>query len=354
MNNADPQNTGRSRYSSLGNGIIERELFASYMQSGVSLDKDSSILFLTTDSIKAVYLNGNIKFGHKVSIHGFITPLLTANNIIYTASGTRPEVYSFDKNGNLKHTYILERRIGVAPFNIDKEGIIYCIDINKNLYALGSSGDINWRVRVEGAYPYSVGMSFSSNGKILYIPGDSSTIIAFDIQNKSVLWKYGTIKMSNAPLVDANGNIYLLPKYEKKGEAKFICLRPDGSLKWAYTFNNSGNLMYYSNSPTIDKNGNVYFATDTLYSLDYEGNLRWKKGLKGFSNSHLVCDVNSNICVGTMGVEGFKISISCFHSDGNLKWEILETEDRVGGSPAIGFERLFYPSSRGSKLFIIK
>ena len=354
MNNADPQNTGRSEYANNITGIIESVLPARYTRSGISINHDSSFVFLTSDSLKSISFNGELRFAYKIGGQSLVTPLIDSDGKIYTASSIKRELYQFDNKGNLIYTFKLDGSLVAPLLNIDKDGTIYCIDEIKNLYALSPEGYIKWKIHMPGANPYSFGISFSPNGKTIYIPGESSTLIAFDTQDKMILWEYGTVKMSNAPVVDSDGNIYLLPKYEKGDNSQFICLKPDGVIKWAYPFINNGNSLFNSNSPTIDKKGNIYFATDSLFALDFNGSLRWKKGLKGFSDSHLISDINSDIVVGTMGIEGFKISIACFTSEGSMKWEFIESQNQVGGSPAIGFGRIVYPSWRGSKLYIIK
>lgn len=355
MSNGNPQNTGRSREELNLSGIIEDEINAQYMQSGISVHNDSLFLFIT-DSLYAVNIIGKIKeFSYSIGDPSLVTPLIDSEGNIYTASSIKPKIYSLDQQGDLRYNYTTEGGINGPMLNIDKNGRLFFLDDQKYLYSLDTSGDLLWRQKLSNASNYSFGMSFSPEGHILYIPGKNKTLIAFDIRTQSIIWEYGDIPLRNAPVVDSYGNIYILPKYEAQGKANLITLNPDGDIKWKYSFYNNGESLFNSNTPTIDKNGNIYFATDSLYSLNFNGELNWKQPLKGFSDSHLICDYNSNIYVGTMGVENnTKIAISCFDKTGELQWELLFNQIQIGGSPAIAYGKLFYPSWRGSKLFVIK
>jgi outer membrane protein assembly factor BamB len=105
------------------------------------------------------------------------------------------------------------------------------------------------------------------------------------------------------------------------------------------------------NTPTIDKMGNIYVAFDTLYSLDYGGNLRWKTELSLTCDCPLVCDNMGNVFVGTMA----PIEMRAYSTDGILLWSIKdETQAQVGGSPALVDNILYFPTWDSSKLYIIQ
>jgi hypothetical protein len=160
--------------------------------------------------------------------------------------------------------------------------------------------------------------------------------------------------MHNPPVIDSYGNIYLLPRYNPQGidKQKFYSINKNGESRWIFEFDYKVSI-FNSNTPTIDEAGNIYFATDTLYSLNYSGKLNWKVNLDGFCDCPLVCDINSNIYVGTMGSEA-GIAISSYDVNGNLNWKISDSQDQVGGSPAIGFNSLYFPTWKSTKIYCIK
>lgn len=102
---------------------------------------------------------------------------------------------------------------------------------------------------------------------------------------------------------------------------------------------------------TIDKYGNFYFAVDTLYSFDFNGNVRWKFFLGGLSYSSIVNDSYGNIYLGVGTLKKF-ISVN---NEGNLLWSVDIPEEFNGHSPAIGNnERIYIPSFKSKKVFAIK
>ena len=92
----------------------------------------------------------------------------------------------------------------------------------------------------------------------------------------------------------------------------------------------------------MDKNGNYYFALDTVYSLDYGGNLRWKLGLERESGEPLICDNNGLVFVPLwVGTE-----MSAVSSEGEMIWQLdFPGYVSMGQSPAIGNNQTMYVAS---------
>ena len=105
----------------------------------------------------------------------------------------------------------------------------------------------------------------------------------------------------------------------------------------------------------MDKNGNFYFAYDTLYSVDYNGQLRWKMAMNGQVESPLISDINNNLFV-TVGNNSMFREVRSINVSGSINWSLpIENTQLVGFSAAIGYNsRLYVPSFIGQKIFCIK
>lgn len=122
-----------------------------------------------------------------------------------------------------------------------------------------------------------------------------------------------------APVIGNDGTIYLIGEYpgQAKGggvrNAGLFAISPDGNMKWFlsrpresaliykhsvtsatdgtlflrmwdssfYALNSSGEVkwskrMTLSSDPVVDNNGFVYVGTDTIYSFEQDGTIRWK------------------------------------------------------------------------------
>jgi len=161
-------------------------------------------------------------------------------------------------------------------------------------------------------------------------------------------WTFGTVVMYRSPLVDSQGNIYLIPgDSEEPGITTLYSLSDNGEIRWSYNFK----YQYYSRGslPTIDKYGNIYYGVnDTLYSLNYSGLLNWKAELIGFAHCPLVCDDESNIYVGTDGRDSERgtAAMAKFNINGAFLWRIVVDGGRgVGPSPSIGNNSRLYIST---------
>jgi hypothetical protein len=354
MNHHDPQSTGRCKFSGPENENVEWEIEANNLQTGVSIGYENTIYFGT---LKAINERGDMKWFYNMSALSAMTPLVTSDSAIIM--GSSDTLYSIGYNGIIKWKYKTDGILFAPLLNIGADKTIYIIDSQKQLYALDENGNLKWNLTDNRFNTAGFGTAFSPDGNFLYCPGEGVSVLAIDVHNKIVVWTFGVKSMRNSPVVDSDGNIYLLPWYAEpnKSEVQFYSIKPNGSIRWSFDFYHSTNASYNSNTPTIDLYGNIYFSDDSLYSINYYGVLNWKIPLKGFNDCPLVCDLNGNIYVGSMGIDPFitNIAITCYTMDGQLKWQILLNQDQVGGSPALGKNAdLYFPSWRSNKLYKIK
>jgi hypothetical protein len=355
MNRGNPQGTGRSKFPGPRNGNVVWEYEAFEVETGISLDENNTSYFVPlSDGIHAVNEDGNrewfVEFKGEASL---MTPILSSDGSIYAGMGNI--LYSTTKEGMVKWEYKTDDNFeGMVNLGID--GTIYIVDRSKNLYSISPEGDLLWRISDERFNYFSNGIVFSPDGSTLYIPGSSVSLIAFDVNNKLVKWTFGTIVMFRSPLVDSQGNIYLLPgDSEEPGTTTLYSLTDQGVIRWSYNFSYQNYSL--GSLPTIDKLGNIYYGVnDTLFSLNYSGLLNWKVELIGKAACPLVCDDESNIYVGTdgQGSERFTAAITKINSNGELLWRIVLDGFGVAASPSIGNNsRLYLPPWKWINIYCI-
>jgi outer membrane protein assembly factor BamB len=225
------------------------------------------------------------------------------------------------------------------------------------LYAISEDGALVWKIENESfGYGIHVNMAFSPDGSTVYLPGAHSSITAFDLTTKTVKWTFGTSYMDNGPMIDSQGNIYVLTGETGALTGTLYSLDHNGNIRWS--FEHSSISGYYNMlDPTIDKEGNIYLATDTLYALDYSGKLRWKLGLNNRINyTPLVCDKMGTVYLNTVGATLYDNLILSVSKDGEINWSIPVTDVRsTGESPAITSDgTLIFPTFRSDYLLVIK
>lgn len=359
MNHGDPQGTGRSKYSGPAQGIITGYIPSGMMQNSIVIGNNKTVYFSPTrdtTSLKAANYAGDILW--QVNMRSFdanLTPLIANNDNIYFYSRFQNDhygIYAASPQGDIKWSYTQTSTFSLG-MNIGKDGTIYFIDDDHNLIALSSNGELKWECndpRFQAA-AYSI-LTFSPDGETLYLNCYSgATLAAFDLINKTIKWTWGTDKLFNTPVVDAQGNIYIFPSSFDSGVKKFYSLNSNGTIRWEFEY--SLNSEFFNGlDPTIDKNGNIYFGYTSIYSLTYEGKLRWEYRFENDANfCPLICDKDGNIYAGTLYNK-----IISLDNNGNLRWEVTAEIDRtLGCSPAISEDGLlFFPAYRSERIVIIK
>ncbi len=360
MHHHDPQSTGRSKYSGPQTGVIAKKVYVGMSYSGISIGYNSSAFigtFYPYDFYSLDY-EGNIKWKYS-SLFCYTTPLISSDSIIYAAGNQ--SFFAFTHSGDTlwkKNLSTLDKIVSVG-INIDKNGNIYYIDYNNTLTVLDKNGNIKWKLRDERFLNWTdAAPTFSPDGNTLYVQGISVSVIAVDINNKTVKWIFGDKRLLSSPVIDNAGNIYIIPGEQWFSNQRSIySLNQQGVVNWKYDF--IAETLWDNTEPTIDFDGNVYFGTDTLYSITNGGKLRWKKSLNGTEIvSPLICDKDNVIYLGVQDPDNGDNKIIAVKGNGEIKWEIIDTIEReLGVSPALTEEgTLFYPTWNNEigNFFIIK
>lgn len=337
MYNHDPQNTGRSEYTGPGEdaAILLEWTPNLQLQTSIALGHDDGI-FLNTclDSggihIKKINMNGNVIWNTIVGddSYSYTTPTISTNSILYTSSndGTIWAISTTD--GSLLWETYINDYIYSMSIVLDQEGNLY-FPSWKHLNSINSQGTLRWSVPIEDLN--QVG-AISPDGLVLYY-GSQSILYAISTTDGSIINSFRARSVL-APTVSNEGNLF----FQNGFDTSIVCLSPDFNVIWRYYVGREGGNNVSTESGTLDYEGNYYTtASGKLWSLTFEGALRWQIDLPDFGQSTaLICDSENNIYVLgyiTSGAGGSKI-IS-YTSNGELRWEIMSTFTSFYEVPAI-------------------
>jgi len=343
----DPQNTGRSIYSGPKAGVLNWEIDSSYyLNSELILDDKDNLYVVSSVGDIALYkfkpdglADWWIKYSYSQKVA--TTPLITSSGNIIVADNRK--IFSINESGNINWIFNTGNPLFITGMNIDKEGNIYFTDAGETLYSLDQNGNLNWTYTDSRFYSNEeVGIGFSPDGKTLYMPGFDISLFAFDIIERKIKWSIDKGNVRSSPMIDSQGNIYIIARPEENDTLVFYSLASNGSEKFSYKFTNKGG-EYRKIDPTIDKNGNLFFAGDSLYSLDYSGNLRWKLGLPDFNLSPLVNDKDGNIYLITNDY-----TILSVNNNGYINWTFpFDRGGSLGYSTIISSNNILYMNVLG-------
>jgi len=357
MFHGNPQSNGRSKYYGAKVGIIESKITLNDFHAGVVLANDSVIFIADNFSQKLIDKTGKLKWEFLTSEETITTPIITSDGKIFSAYETG-NIYCYSINGNKQWTFKTKGHISCKNIINDKNGNIYVVDKNKILYCISSSGNKIWELQEERISP-NAGLSFSPNGEKLFLSGKLG-VLCIDIISQSIIWSFGNIDSYGAPLIDSQGNIYIISgNRNDETSIGLYSLYSDGKIRWCFKNHQWREEWGFYSTPaemTMDKYGNIYFGMDTLYSVDYNGKLNWKKTF-GFTASALTCD-NDNVVYfieDLSGKQSMKL-YAIYGESGNIKWSILINEPHLTSttsSLAIANGRIYLPT-QGKYFYIIK
>lgn len=359
MYRGDPQGTGRSKGFGPQVGIIEWSIDTLNVSTGIAIGSDSTIYFGVSRQIGgesfsaliATTQNGSIKWQFELNPRNIwlSSPVVSSDNVIYISDPYNYKFCAIHSNGLLKWDLDVGSLIMQTGINIGKDGTIYVIGLTTNvwtLYAISKSGHILWSIdNIDIAGDEINGMSFSADGKTLYIPGDydGPGITAIDIETRSVKWEFGNgrLILSGAPLVDSKGNIYVLSS-DEEDNGFLYSLDQEKNIRWSYFLGPFDGWVSSYNLFAMDKFGNIYLGLGGITSIDYKGNFRWEYELYNIS-SPVVIDNNNLIYVtNKLGAEK---ELICLDMDGNLIYNMAYPESGYYSSysPGLGFGKMYIP-----------
>jgi len=201
-----------------------------------------------------------------------------------------------------------------------------------------NEGTIKW-VYPLGDYYYGYQPAIGPDGTVYLYKGD---LFALN-PDGAVKWTYSAEGGSEWAVVGPDGTIYI--EQNEHETAKICAINSSGVLKWEFQIDT---IRAVSTAFAIGAEGSVYFIIDNylfsppkswLYSLTYDGALKWKKEITYAGTPAIGAD--GTIYVGDGGY------LFAFATDGNLKWAY-----QGGTTPAIGSDGTLYFSS-GNDLYAL-
>jgi hypothetical protein len=351
MYRRDPQNTGRSNFKGPQLGTLSKKIPAYNLEAGIIVGPDSTIYFVTSNpsALTAVKYDGTIKWERLIGIAGGATPLINKKGNIYACD--LYTLYCFNSKGDTLWKYKFPDMIMSNAINIGLDGSVFIIDRTNTLYAISKDGELKNKI-TDNRMPKGLAFhipAISPDGKTIYVQGKSVSLLAVDIESMTVKWAFGDTILYHGPMVDNQGNIYILPGETNLGginKYRLYSLIPSGDIRWMMDYYTSD--IFGSGEPTIDKFGNVYFGNDSLYSLSYDGSINWKNNYS--IRSPIICDDECNIFFAKSTYEIFSLN-----SNGTLNWEVIVSDERSLIAPIIGENNLLYfPTYRSKSIIEIK
>jgi len=178
------------------------------------------------------------------------------------------------EKANLKWKFKLGKMEGNSPNSvaISEDGTIYVAGAGK-IFALDKDGKEKWSKNYRGIQ----GPALSEDGSLYFV--SEKSVIALNAKDGSEKWQFKTGGNTIfGPTVGPDGTIY-----QGSWDGYFYAIKPDGQLKWKYK--TAGAVSYPA---SLDKNGIIYLGggdahagpDSNLYAFSPDGTLKWKYDTK--------------------------------------------------------------------------
>ena len=151
---ADPQNTGRSKWTGPKFSHIEWTFDSLSLYGGVTIGEDSTIYFVATKfltnpcGLYAVSTSGKVKWTYNFPNQAlnYNTPLIGSDGTIYCGLSYPMKFYAINSDGTLKWS-IDNINLKMMGINIGIDGTLYFIQSGGLLTAVSKDGNILWHIR---------------------------------------------------------------------------------------------------------------------------------------------------------------------------------------------------------------
>jgi outer membrane protein assembly factor BamB len=173
-------------------------------------------------------------------------------------------------------------------------------------------------------------------------------------------WAFSTLSTTTAgdivssPAQAADGTIYLGVEVGSAGSllksGRLLAVRPDGTLKWSFSFPAGHAADWIDSTPAIGEDGTVYFGSwnGYVYAVKPEdGSVRWSYATDGFVASSAAIGHDGTVYIGSGDGDLYALT-----RDGGLRW-IFPTGDWIDSSPAIGTDGTVYVGSWDYHLYAV-
>ncbi len=353
MYHGDPQATGRLKGEIPVFNKIEKQIEEYFSVSAPVVGEDSCFYFISSQfpsGLICLTQEGERKWIYSLprgyGADGVSSPLVTNSGDIIFGYNRTDSIYSISSSGKLNWRVSLKCR---NELNIGEDGTIYAFStVPKALNAISSSGNIIWSL--EDPDLYTLSTAISPVGNTVYSLGvNGIALIAIDLNSKNIKWKIKAeepdIYRNATPLVDYQGNIYVIMREVGRDTNGIYSYSENGNLRWHVILPDVGTDEPFN--PVMDRNGNIYVGTKILYAIDYTGNIVWQKDFIQLSNELLV-DNRENLLFATNELTEFWLeTLIQINGKGDIinKISLPNFTGAQYFAPAVGYTSILMPLS---------
>lgn len=181
------------------------------------------------------------------------------------------------------------------------------------------------------------------DGTIIYVGSDDLKLYAIK-PDGTLKWTFDTDPSGNvqsSPAIGDDGTIYV-----GSWLGKVHAVNPDGSPKWSFDTESGAPVR---SSPAIGNDGTIYAGSDdgSFYALNSDGTLQWKFPTGGGIQSSSAIGTDGTIYIGSSDGKLYALN-----PDGTKRWDFL-VGGNVSSSPAIGSDGTIYAGSEFGRLYAV-
>jgi len=271
------------------------------------------------------------------------SPAIADDGTAYCVS--RIGTFAFNPDGAL--TWKLDSGTeGASSIALAPDGTVYWCDF-RFLNAVDANGTIIWQL--DGGYEFNHPV-VDRNGVVYYNHDDRGTLVAVRTDG-TLKWEFAdsTSHLTfDSVVIDGNGALYFL-----SSSGILYCVDRSGKLQWKIP---RLNLVNGINVPAIAPDGTIVVAAfDLLYAISSDGRQLWQTKVSRVSSPPVV-DAVGNIYLTHPGFPEIPHRVTCYSSDGVLKWELtdLPLMTITGGTPLGPDGTLFFGSQNKPYIYAVQ
>ena len=229
----------------------------------------------------AFSLDGTVLWADSNFGSGHTAPALAGDGEVYVAGHGASTISDWGVKRYSASGVELQRfsnlgRAILAPPLIVQDSVIITVDSDASALARTRRGDTLWIERLPSMARYFA-PSVGANGRDVYVP-TNNRLITFDAFTGTVRWTWlspGGAGALLAPLVDAEGNIYI------QTNNTLVALNPDGTSRWRADSLGGDHNSNSGGGGAITFGGVIYVncQLDLCAVNTADGSVRWRKSL---------------------------------------------------------------------------
>jgi len=204
-------------------------------------------------------------------------------------------------------------------------------------YSGPANGTVKWSF-LDSIVWFDTGIILGYNITLFYTSGEggpqgSGFVTCLNTVTGTVNWKFETNPLWNTitPLMLSDGTIIFgVNKNYSDRPPKVFALNQNGEQQWEYVIDSDMGIITFN----VDQEGNIYFTTRdpaVLYSLDSNGNLRFKKSLSdGKFNNGIAFSPNGSTLY--LAEEN---ALLAYSTDGSMVWRFSVEGEKISSPPLV-------------------